>query len=303
MEKLIITVCSTDGTLNTQETYPAIPSTLQEIAQTTIDAYNAGASIAHLHGPWVAPHGGHSLIPDSDAWGRMARLVREGAPDMIIQFGIAGAPLDQRIPQLQAEGLEHPDMMSVCLTCHDYNFGGREIYITHTRDELAEYCRVCADNNVKPEFEIFHVGGYWNLKFLIENADVPPAKPYWLTQFIGSTGGVWTPPTIEELDHRLRYLPEDSLWTIVPRADIKGDMTNEQYLALVTQAIALGGHVRIGVEDNPWFLPGVKAESNAQLVERVVRIAEALGRQVASPDEARQIIGLPARAPAAGVSA
>src|SRR5687768_1535250 len=107
MEKLIITVCPTDGTLNTQEKFPAIPRTLEEIAKAAAEAHDAGAAIAHLHGPWVAPHGSHSIIPDTAAWGRMAELTRELAPEMIIQFGIAGAPLEQRIPQLEAAGKAH----------------------------------------------------------------------------------------------------------------------------------------------------------------------------------------------------
>lgn len=294
-EKLIITVAPTDGFTYSSRDFPAIPETLQQIVDATADAYEVGASIAHLHGPWSAPQGGQPTL-DIPAWREMARMLRARCPGMIIQFGVAGGPLQQREQLLQGQGDEHPDMMSVCLTEHDYNFAGKELYIMHTRPELMEYCKLCSANRVKPEFEVFHIGAYYNLRFITEHGAVPPPKPHWLTFFVGSTGGVWTPPTIDELHYRLRYLPPDSLWQICPRAGVKGTMNSERYLQLLVEGMLLGGHVRVGVEDNPYYDDATKAVSSAQLVERVVKIAGLLGREVATPGEARQILGMEARA-------
>lgn len=292
-DKLIITVSSTDGFTYTSEDFPAIPSTLAGIAQATKEAYDAGASVAHLHGPWSVPVQGGRPTLDVDAWREMARLVREVCPDMIVQFGVAGGPLEERVQLLESRGVEHPDMMSVCLTEHDYNFGGKEMYIMHTRPELMDYCKVCAANSVKPEFEVFHIGAFYNLQFILEHGEVPPPAPHWLTFFIGSTGGVWTPPTLDELDYRLRHIPDDCLWQVCARGGLKGTMSNRQYLDLTIAGMLRGGHVRVGVEDNPHYDDTRKAVSSAELVERVVDIAKAIGRDVATPSEAREILGLP----------
>lgn len=290
-DKLIITVAPTDGFTYSSADFPAVPDTVEDIARETGRAYDAGAAIAHLHGPWNAPQGGVPSL-DTEGWAKMGRLVRERCPDVVVQFGVAGAPLKQRATHLQADLPERPDMLSVCLTEHDYNFAGKEIYIMHTRPELVEYAHLCRQSDVKPEFEVFHIGAYYNLQFIDEASDGALPKPHWLTQFIGSTGGVWTPHTFDELDYRLRHLPENCLWQVCPRSGVKGAMTATRYWEFITLGILHGGHVRVGVEDNPYISDGVKASSSAEYVERVVKIAEALGRDVASPEEARQILGM-----------
>jgi 3-keto-5-aminohexanoate cleavage enzyme len=290
-DKLIITVAPTDGFTYSTSDFPAIPDSVEKIAQAAGEAYDAGAAIAHLHGPWNAPQGGVPTL-DADGWARMGRLVRERCPDAIVQFGVAGAPIAQRALQLEADLPERPDMMSVCLTEHDYNFAGKEIYIMHTRPELVEYAQVCERAGVKPEFEVFHIGAYYNLRYIDEHSDGALPKPHWLTQFIGSTGGVWTPHTMDELDYRIRHMPDDCLWQVCPRSGVKGAMSATRYWEFIAESILRGGHVRVGVEDNPYIADGEKASSSAQYVERVVKIAEALGREVASPAEARQILGM-----------
>ncbi len=289
----IVTVSPTDGFSYSADEFPIFPTTLDGIAKASAAAYDAGASVAHLHGPWSYPQGGTPTI-DVDQWRQMGRLVREAAPGMIVQFGIAGGPLEQRRELMRGQGAEHPDMMSVCLTEHDYNFAGKEMYIMHTRPELIDYARLCAQTGVKPEFEVFHIGAYYNLRFTIEHGDVAPEPPHWLTMFIGSTGGVWTPSTSDEIDYRIRHMPPDCVWQVCPRGGIKGTMSVREYDALLLQGLLKGGHVRIGPEDNPYIRDGVPARSSAELVEKVVKMVEMTGRTVATPAQAREIIGLPA---------
>ena len=291
MDKLIITVAPTDGVLYKPSEFPCVPVTLEEIVETVAESYKAGAAIAHLHGPWRIPEGGQPVI-DVEGWHEMARLVRQRCPGMIIQFGVAGAPLEDRIRLIQGDPSEKPEMMAVCLTPHDYNFWGKDFYIMHTRPELEAYLRVCAEEKVKPAFEVFHYGAFWNLEWLRRASRSYLHKPLWLTMFMGSTGSVWSPPTVSELEERLRYMPEGSLWEVAPRAAARGTVDAAMYMGLVMHAIAAGGHVRIGVEDNPYYAEGVIAASNAQLVDRVAQIARLVGREVATPDEARRMLGL-----------
>ncbi|HEY2796156.1 MAG TPA: 3-keto-5-aminohexanoate cleavage protein, partial [Micromonosporaceae bacterium] len=285
----------TDGFSYSSVEYPIFPNTLEEIAKASAESYQAGASVAHLHGPWSYPQGGSPTI-EVEQWREMGRLVRQSAPGMIVQFGVAGGPLEQRRQLMTSPGDAHPDMMSVCLTEHDYNFNGKEMYIMHTRPELIDYARLCTEANVKPEFEVFHIGAYYNLLYTLEHGDVLPPAPHWLTMFIGSTGGVWTPGTPDEIEYRIRHLPPNCIWQVCPRGGMKGTMTVKEYDALIIEALLRGGHVRIGPEDNPFIRDGEKARSTAELVDKVVKMVEMVGRTVATPAEAREIIGLPADA-------
>ena len=294
MNKLIITASPTDNVIYTPPEFPAVPRTAEEIATVSKQVRDAGASVVHLHGPWKMPHGATaaSIEGDDGGWGNMTRLVRAQARDIIVQYGVAGAPIEQRKLQMEGPAEERPDMVSVGLGCHDYQFGDREVHMSHARSEYVRYAELCVATAVRPEFELFHLGNLWNFHYVIEHARVQPERPYWFSLFLGVRGGSWSPPTTEELNHRLSYLPEGCNWQVVPRTGVKGDVTIETHRQLLAYALLRGGHVRVGIEDNPYLREGVKADSSAQLVEQVVDLARSLGREVATPDEARTIIGL-----------
>src|SRR5690606_27799262 len=112
--------------------------------------------------------------------------------------------------------------------------------------------------------------------------------PVWTTLFIDWDGGSWTPPEERALLYMTDILPENVNFNV-------SVMSPERQWQLLAMTIGLGGHVRVGYEDNPYLTPGELADSNARLVEKIVKIAELLGREVASPEEARKIIGLPAK--------
>ena len=111
------------------------------------------------------------------------------------------------------------------------------------------------------------------------------AKPVWVTFFLGWRGGCWTPPTYKALQYMHDHLPEGFNYNT-------SVMDPEMHWKLLTMAILLGGHVRVGMEDNPYLGPGEYATSNAQLVEKIVRISRELGREIATPAEARKIISI-----------
>jgi len=284
MEKLIIfAALGYPGTAN--PALPAMPATWEGLVESAVAARDAGASIVHFHGPHDKDG---KIIPD--AWGRMTEEIRRRC-DVLIDFGQAGAPWEQRKPLLQL-GTGKPDFFAVSLTNHDYRRhhpqrGDYDVYYSHTRQELEEYARCCAGNGVKPHWEIWHLGGLWNFDYLTKQTLV--AKPYWLELLFGTPGGTWSPPTLEEINHRINSLPADSVYSVTAR----GTARPMEQTRMLTFVIIKGGHVRLGTQDIAYYADGVPAKTNAQLVERIVRIATELGREIATPDDTRSMLGLP----------
>ena len=259
--KLIITVTDNPSWIYPETTNH--PTTPEEIADDVYDCYRAGASIAHIHAP------GKQI--------ETMKRIRDKC-DIIVQVGLSGEPLESRRPILEAR----PDMLSIILTHHDEQFTKESFNILHTKPELEEYCRLCLKFGVKPELEVWHTGAMWNLRHLEEMRLVE--KPYYLSIFFGWPGGTWSPPTIDELEHRVRYLLEGSLYTT--------SVMDKAQRELLRATIRMGGHVRVGTEDNPLRADGTPARDNAELVTEVARMGKENGREPASPEEARQQIGV-----------
>jgi len=283
MEKLII-FAALGYPGSASPSLPAIPATWEELVESAVAARGAGASIVHFHGPHDEQG---RIIPDR--WGRVTEEIRKRC-DVLIDFGQAGAPWEERKPLLQLE-TGKPDFFAVSLTNHDYRRhhpqrGDYDVYYSHTRQELEEYARSCQEYGVKPHWEIWHAGGLWNFEYLIKEGLV--AKPYWLELLFGTPGGTWSPPTLEEIDHRINTLPADCVYSVTARGTA-GPLGQTRMLTFV---IIKGGHVRLGTQDIPYYAEGVPAKSNAQLIERIVRIATELGREIATPDDVRKILGL-----------
>lgn len=126
------------------------------------------------------------------------------------------------------------------------------------------------------------MGSYWNLNWLIGKRLVTP--PHVLTLFFNWPGGTWSPATPDEYLHRVKYMPEHSVYTI--------SVMGEEQIRLALLAINTGGNVRVGTEDYPFIRPDVPAKHNGEIVARAVQVAKVLGRGVADPSEARKILGL-----------
>jgi 3-keto-5-aminohexanoate cleavage enzyme len=289
MEKLIITVTCDSGMSYPRNPYN--PKGIEAFAEEYVRGVNAGAAICHLHGPYFLDEklrDDNTKLSDLDlpGWQRLKDLIT-GKCDTIIQYGIANGRFPQRVELMK----QRPDMMSICFNAHDECFDyepGRtpvELYGLHNRPELEEYCRATAQHGVKVEVEAFHYGGVWNAQRLVKMGLLKP--PVWVTFFLGWRGGCYTPPTPKAMMYMHDHLPSGFTYNT-------SVMDPEEQWRVLTTAILLGGHVRVGMEDNPFLSSGEYATSNAQLVEKIVRISRELGREIASPQEARRITGLPA---------
>jgi 3-keto-5-aminohexanoate cleavage enzyme len=290
MDKLIITV-TCDSTM----AYPSnprnpTPKGYREVAREYVRAVAAGASICHLHGPYtidaeIQPDGTRLSDLDIPGWGAFRQDILDGCRSKpLIQYGIANGRFEQRRRLLQEQ---RPDMVSVCFNPHDECFDyepGREpveLYGLHNRPELEEYCRIAKDCGIRIEAECFHHGGVWNAQRMVQKGLLE--APVWITYFLGWRGGSYTPPTLEAMLFNHRHLPPGFIYNV-------SVMDPQEHWRVLTTAILLGGHVRVGMEDNPFLSPGQYARSNAELVEKIVRIARELGREIASPDEARALL-------------
>lgn len=288
MEKLIVTV-TTDASMSYPRN-PYNPQTVEEHAVEYIRCVEAGASIAHLHGPFTPdkdyqPDGTKLADLDLPGWQKLKDLIQEKC-DPIIQYGIANGRFPQRVELMK----QKPDMMSICFTAHDETFQPDpdyepiEMYALHTRDELEKYCKMTKKYDIKPEVESFHTGAIWNAQRMIERGLLE--TPVWTTFFLGWPGGMWIPPTSKALMYMHDHKPSNFNYSV-------SVMDPKTHWQILTQSILLGGHVRVGMEDSPYLHDkGTPAKSNADLVEKIVRIARELGREIASPEEARKIIGL-----------
>jgi 3-keto-5-aminohexanoate cleavage enzyme len=265
MDKLIVTNCAADTSM-----HAGVPATLADsevLAAEVKKSHAAGAAIAHIHAPQA----------DFAAWANHTRAIRDSC-DVIIQYGISTQNLEQRGTVIK----NGPEMISVALGAHNQCFIGRDLMLVHPREELAELMRMCRDNGVKPEFEVFGLGELWMLRDLADKGLVEP--PFLMTLFFGRPGGSWSPATAHEFLHRTDQLPEGSYYVT--------SVTGPTHLLLETMAVMSGGHVRVGTEDEPYLRPGVPG-SNAEHVARIVRLAGDFGREVASVGEASATLKIP----------
>lgn len=269
MEKLIITAALT-GAEVTRKEQPNLPLTAEEIAQAAYECYKAGASIVHIH----ARDEEGNPTQSYQAYKAIKDLLEEKC-DVIFQPSTGGAVWHTPEERLQPVNLK-PEMATLSAgTC---NFGP-DIF-TNTEEYMEKFAKKMLDLGVKPEIEIFERGMIENAKKLVKKGLVK--EPMHFDFVLGVPGAC--PGTPEDLIYMKNLIPAGSTWTVA------GIGRTELPLAMIS--IAMGGHVRVGFEDNVYYSKGVLAKSNAELVERIVRIAKEMGREVATPDEARAILGL-----------
>lgn len=288
MDDLIITV-TCDSTMS-YPGYAAMPpiEDVEAVGQQYIDAVNAGATICHHHGvhylePEMGADGKKLSTIDHAGWRALTDKIRSVGTDPIIQYGIASARLPEKIKLMQ----QGPDMMSYAFNVHDEYFRPdpslppNEMYSLHPRDELEEASKAALDHGVKLEIECFYTGAFWNLEYIRQQSLLH--DPIWATLFLGWQGGAWTPPTHRALQYFVDNIPANVNWNV----SVMDPVAQWPILAM---AIGMGGHVRVGWEDNPYLPGGQTSKCNAELVEVVVKMAELIGRPVASVETARGIV-------------
>ncbi|MGA2501279.1 MAG: 3-keto-5-aminohexanoate cleavage protein, partial [Tepidisphaeraceae bacterium] len=299
-DKVIITV-----TVDCSMSYPGFAGMpriddVPAVADEYVRAIDAGASLVHHHGVHyleeeIQDDGRKLSRTDFQGWADLTQRIRTQR-DAVIQFGIASARLDEKIALMDLR----PDMMSYAFNVHDEYFRpdpaypANEQYAIHPRPELEAFCAAAREHGVKPEVESFYTGAFWNLEYIRERGLLD--DPIWTTLFLGWPGGAWTPPTADSLLYLVKHLPDRVNWNV-------SVMNPTMQWRLLALALGLGGHVRVGWEDNPYLPDGTPSRSNAELVDTMVALARLMGREPASAAEAREIIGLSAAGTVAPVSA
>jgi len=274
VEKLVITA-AISGAEVTKENNPAVPYTIAEIAREARLAYNAGASIIHLH---VREDDG-TPTQSLDRFEAAFAAIREECPELIIQPSTGGAVWMSNAERLTPVQLK-PEMAT--LDCGTLNFGGEEIF-TNTENTVIEFARAMREMGIKPELEVFDRGMVQLAKRVLEMGLLEGNPHYNLV--LGTAFGM--PAGLEDILYLVKSLPAGSTFT--------GTGIGRNQFNVACAMIMLGGHVRVGFEDNVYLKKGVLAGSNGELVDKVVRLAQELGREIARPDEARKILGLKPR--------
>lgn len=291
MPPLIITVAISGA--GGKEMNPNFPEQPDEQAQQTYEAYKAGASIVHVH---ARDETGAEATADPDRYREINKKIRDLCPDIVIANSTGIGPdvtLDDALGVLDAD----PEMCSL-------NMGAfcvrvlqkarkppltgrptevlREWIFPYTFSWHESAAKLCLERNIKPELEIYNPSMFEAIQNLIRKDLLK--KPYWSQLIIAPMqGGIATPKQVITM---IEYLAPGSMYSIIAVGAFQ--------LPLTTLSILLGGHVRVGLEDNLYYRKGELAKSNAQLVERTVRIARDLGREIATPAQTREMLGLSA---------
>ena len=270
-QKTIITVAPT-GAWPSKKDNPSVPLTPTEIADDVVACWKAGAAIAHLH---MRDDNGIGTM-DKNKFAETVGLIRDRC-DIVLNLTTSGA-LDATDETRMAHFIEmKPELASY--DAGTMNWMHTTIFVNHP-EFLDKLGRTMMENGVKPEIEIFDAGMIYNsLHYLKQGALQAPLH----FQFVlGAAGGMAA--TIENLVFLKGLIPEGSTWSAFG--------IGRSAVPIMLTSIAMGGHVRVGMEDNVYYSRGKLAESNAQFVEQAANIITDATREVATPDDARKILGV-----------
>ena len=288
----LIISCAITGGVQGKEFNENLPETPEEQAEQTFEAYKAGASIVHVHARnpdiwWMT-----SANPDD--YLKINTLIRAKCPDIIINNTTGGGPelsTEQRMasiyanPELcslnlgpfvlkvpmkeRAEPLPHPRPAMVYDRC-----------IPNSYADITLYATTMKEKGIKPEMELYHPGMYWVINDLLAQGLLDP--PYDIQFVMGfQTSSFPTPANLLSI---VNELPEQSIFFTIGVGPFQLPMT--------VMSVLLGGHVRVGMEDNLYYARGQKLKNNAELVARIARIAKEMNREVATPTQAREMLGI-----------
>jgi len=271
--KVILTVATT-GAWPTKEITPYVPITPQEIAEEVYACWKAGASVAHIH---VRNDEGKASM-DYDKFEETVRLIR-AKEDCNIVLNLTtsgGIGLDDEVRMKPFIELK-PEIASY--DCGSMNWQNSTVF-ENSPAFLEKLGNKMLEVGVKPEIEIFDVGMISNALYYLKKGVLK--APLHFQFVLGAAGGM--PATVENLVYLKNLLPEGSTWSALG--------IGKGHLPVMYTALALGGHIRVGMEDNIMYSKGQLAESNVEFIERAKRVIHEFGKEVATPDEARQILGV-----------
>jgi uncharacterized protein (DUF849 family) len=296
--KVIIT-CAVTGAIHTPSMSPHLPVTPEQIADAAIGAAEAGAAIVHLHAR--NPEDGQ---PDQspEAFAKFLPTVKQRS-NVVINLTTGGAPTMSIEERVKPAATFKPEVASLNLGSMNFGLFGmldrfkdlkhewertylanKDIIFRNTFGQIEYILTTCAGNNTRFEFECYDTAHLYNLKYFYDRGLVK--APLFIQTVFGLQGGIGNHP--DDVMHMKRTA--DRLFGDRYRWSVLGAGRNQMNIAAM--AAAIGGHVRVGLEDSLWDGPGKFAESNAVQVKRVRQIIEGLGLTVATPDEAREILVL-----------
>ncbi len=280
MDKVVVT-CALTGALANREQCPHLPYTPEEIAEEAHRAREAGAAVVHIHGR--ERDGAPSVRVD--VFREIMAAVRARS-DILINFstGAVGIPMEDRVAHIRELKPEIGALNMGSMNYAIYSSKKKTFYwdlvFANPFKDIAYLLRVMNEAGVRPELECFDTGHIANTAPLIDMGVLRP--PLQFSLIMGVLGGI--PATTRNLVHQVGSLPPASIWGVI-------GVGLDQW-ALSAAAITMGGNIRVGFEDNFYLEDGKMARSNEELVEKAVRLCRDLGREVASPAEARDLLKL-----------
>lgn len=278
MRKIIITVAISGG-LQSRDASKYLPEQPEEIAQSAYECYKAGASVIHIHARDEAGH----VTADPEVHKRINKLVRELCPDVIINNSTGVGPnfsFEERLGVLDAD----PEAASFNMgTMVRTKFMPGSIFL-NTQEQLEKMAVEMYERGIKPEMEVFSQYMIEEAKKIIKKGLVKP--PYWFNIVMGSSNMGTLPGTVDNLISMYQYLKD------IPDSVITVTGIGSTQIPMTTMGCLMGGHMRVGMEDNVYLSRGVLATDNVQFVSRVVEMIKSLQLEVATPQEAREMLGI-----------
>ena len=299
-ERKVIITCAVTGAIHTPTMSPHLPITPAEIADGAIGAAKAGAAIVHLHARMPADG---KPTQDPEMFKQFLPKIK-AATDVVINITTGGAPTMSVEERLQPALKLKPEVASLNMGSMNFGLyemiprykewkhewelpylaGSDERIFKNTFKDIAFILQSCSGNDTRFEIECYDIGHLYTASHFLDRGLVKP--PLFIQSVFGIRGGIGPHP--EDVLHMKRTA--DRLFGDQYQWSVLGGGRNQMYIA--TQSAVMGGNVRVGLEDSLWIGKGQLAKSNAEQVSKIRRILEELGLQVATPDEARQILKL-----------
>jgi uncharacterized protein (DUF849 family) len=300
MARKVIITCAITGAIHTPSMSPHLPITPEEIAEAAIGAAEAGAAIVHLHAR--DPQNGK---PDQspEAFAPFLQFIKQRS-NCVINITTGGAPTMLVEERVRPAAHYKPEVASLNMGSMNFGLypmlnrfkefkydwelpyleGSRDRIFRNTFADIEYILTTCSENGTRFEIECYDIGHLYTLAHFVDRGIIKP--PLFVQSVFGLLGGIGPHP--EDVAHMKRTA--DRLFGDNYQWSVLGAGRNQ--LAIAAQAASMGGNVRVGLEDSLWIGPGKLAESNAQQVRRARQIIEGLGLEIATPDDAREMLTL-----------
>jgi 3-keto-5-aminohexanoate cleavage enzyme len=283
----VIITCALTGGIHGKEANPNLPEQPDEIVEQGVAAWRAGASILHVHAR--KPDGSNTM--DKSIYSELhERLCAE--TDAVIQLTTGGSPMLSVEERLNTV-LLGPEMCSLNMGLLNFFIRGEQVFFSNHRSDIERFAQEIRARDVKPELEVYNSAMLEEVAYLLSLEILEPPYTINFVLHTPTQGGQrGTPQNLLDIVNRLRDLP-------VPLEDLRVNVSSmgATQLPITTIGLAMGLNVRVGMEDNVFYRKSEPLQNNAQLVERAVRVAHELNRHPATPDEAREVLGLRGRQP------